>query len=157
MEFGATVVGLYASDAGFEHYKSGVFDKCSNGNGNHAVVIVGWGTEKNIPYWLIKNSWGPNWGEKGYIKLKRGTCYINKAGSIPLVSEKTTGSADPVKPKPTPAPSVGCDMSKYFGPITGPIRIRGPIGPIECVCHNGICMVPGAKNSCIAICGFQEC
>merc|ERR1712223_114116 len=157
MEFGATVVGLYASDARFGHYKKGVFDKCSNGNGNHAVVIVGWGTENNIPYWLIKNSWGPNWGEKGYIKLKRGTCYINKAGSIPLVSEKTTGSADPVKPKPTPAPSADCDLSEWFGPLTGTYYIRVGHKKVKCVCHAGKCMVPGAKNSCIAICGQDPC
>jgi len=157
MEFGATVVGLYASDSGFGHYKKGVFDKCYNGKGNHAVVAVGWGTEKNIPYWLIKNSWGPNWGDKGYIKIKRGTCYINKAGSIPLVSVKTTGQAGPVKPAPTPAPSADCDMSKYFGPITGTYYIRANGKRIKVVCHAGKCMVPGAKNSCIAICGQDPC
>ena len=73
---------------------------------------------------MIKNSWGPNWGDKGYIKIKRGTCYINKAGSIPVVSVKTTGQAGPVKPKPTPAPSPDCDLSEYLGPITGTYNLR---------------------------------
>merc|ERR1712203_1309459 len=114
MEFGATAVALYASDKGFGHYKSGVFDKCNNNKVNHAVLIVGWGTEKNIPYWLIKNSWGSGWGDVGYIKIKRGTCYINKYGSSPVVSVKTTGQAGPVKPAPTPPASADCDLSKYF-------------------------------------------
>lgn len=39
---------------------------------DHAVVVIGWGTESDIPYWLIKNSWGENWGDNGYIKIKRG-------------------------------------------------------------------------------------
>ena len=72
----------------------------SNEKVNHGVLIVGWGTENNIPYWLIKNSWGPGWGDSGYIKVKRGTCYINKYASVPLVSVKTTGQADPVNPAP---------------------------------------------------------
>lgn len=46
--------------------------------GSHSVVIVGWGVEKNvvyknkvtdIPYWYCRNSWGINWGEKGYFKI----------------------------------------------------------------------------------------
>ena len=41
---------------------------------NHAVTIVGWGTEQGIPYYLIKNSWGSNWGASGFIKVKRGMC-----------------------------------------------------------------------------------
>ena len=37
----------------------------------HAMTIVGWGTQNNIPYWIIKNSWGPGWGEGGFLKLAR--------------------------------------------------------------------------------------
>jgi hypothetical protein len=40
----------------------------------HSVVIVGWGTsENNNPYWIVRNSWGAEWGNKGYFKMKRGT------------------------------------------------------------------------------------
>ena len=41
---------------------------------NHAVAIVGWGTEQGVPYFLIKNSWGSNYGDGGYIKVRRGMC-----------------------------------------------------------------------------------
>merc|ERR1712045_657849 len=157
MEFGATAVALYASDKGFGHYKTGVFDKCNNDKVNHAVLIVGWGKQQNIPYWLIKNSWGSGWGDKGYIKIKRGTCYINKYGSSPVVSEKTTGQADPVSTKPTPAPSADCDLTKYIGPATGTYTIYSGGKKVKCVCHAGKCVVPGAKNSCVAICGRDPC
>ncbi|CAJ1411491.1 unnamed protein product [Effrenium voratum] len=38
---------------------------------DHAVVLVAYGGDGDNKYWTIKNSWGPTWGEKGYIRLKR--------------------------------------------------------------------------------------
>lgn len=40
--------------------------------GGHAIEIVGWGQEENLPFWIIKNSWGDKWGDKGYFKIIRG-------------------------------------------------------------------------------------
>lgn len=62
-----------ASDK-FDHYASGIFDVpgCpTHRNMNHALVVVGYGTENGIDYWKVKNSWGENWGDHGYIKIKR--------------------------------------------------------------------------------------
>jgi hypothetical protein len=48
--------------------------------GGHAIEIVGWGEEKNIKYWIIKNSWGIKWGDEGYFKMVRGenNCEIER-------------------------------------------------------------------------------
>jgi len=41
-------------------------------DGGHAVRLVGWGTENNVPYWIIANSWNTDWGEDGYFRILRG-------------------------------------------------------------------------------------
>jgi len=75
-----------AVDASTWHsYSGGVFDGCSfdeNISINHGVQLVGYGSEFSplgvYDYWLVRNSWGPAWGEGGYIKLLRTSkCGVN--------------------------------------------------------------------------------
>ncbi|KAG8050076.1 hypothetical protein GUJ93_ZPchr0009g1775 [Zizania palustris] len=77
---------------GFRLYKSGVFtsDHCGTSpmDVNHAVLAVGYGVENGVPYWLIKNSWGADWGDNGYFKMEMGKnmCGIATCASYPVVS-----------------------------------------------------------------------
>lgn len=62
------VVGMMYSDPSWFNFKSGVLDTCSYEKDKammHAVLIVGY-TKKN---WIIKNSWGTDWGESGFFKV----------------------------------------------------------------------------------------
>jgi len=72
-EVGPLAVSVYAS--GWGAYGGGVYDGCSFDSNialNHAVQLVGYGTDATEgDYWIVRNSWGPNWGEDGYIRLQR--------------------------------------------------------------------------------------
>lgn len=61
-------------------YKQGISSTCRSDNGlNHAVLLVGYGVRNNVPYWIVKNSWGVEWGEDGFFKLQRN---INSCGMM---------------------------------------------------------------------------
>lgn len=90
---GPIPVAIDASARSFHSYKSGVYDdhtSCSSSarNLNHAVLLVGYGTQKNGPdYWILKNSWGKSWGDNGYIKLarnRRNLCGVASYAVLPL-------------------------------------------------------------------------
>ena len=56
--------------------KTGVYswDGTAGDQGGHAIVIVGWGIEKetDTKFWWVQNSWGPEWGINGFFRIKRG-------------------------------------------------------------------------------------
>jgi len=77
LEDGPIAVAMMVVNS-FYSYKSGVYIgfNCRT-SVNHAVVIVGYGTSGGIPYWIMRNSWGTDWGDAGYMLVARGVNMCN--------------------------------------------------------------------------------
>lgn len=67
-EIGPLSIALDANS--MQDYEGGVHD-CPGSELNHAVLLVGYGTEDGKDYWLIKNCWGTKWADQGYIKINQ--------------------------------------------------------------------------------------
>jgi len=88
-------VAIDASRIVFQFYSSGVYERYCGTSLDHGVLAVGYGTDDGKDYWLVKNSWGPTWGEDGYIRIKRtegdriesrgGECGILLMSSFPTL------------------------------------------------------------------------
>jgi C1A family cysteine protease len=86
-------IAIQADQFVFQHYTGGVITDESCGTElDHAVLIVGYGTEDGLDYWLVKNSWGASWGDNGYVKILRtdseddvGVCGVAAQASYPVV------------------------------------------------------------------------
>ncbi len=89
--YGPISAAVYVGTA-FQSYTGGVFDKeeskssglfgcgASTKSPNHGIVLVGWDDSKGA--WILKNSWGPVWGEKGYMYIKYGISLVGYAGAV---------------------------------------------------------------------------
>ncbi len=82
-------VGVDASSSAFQLYHYGVFDNKACGEEvNHAMLVVGYATDPSFGehYWNVKNSWGTDWGENGYIRLTRNTNKSQKSGTCGVLT-----------------------------------------------------------------------
>ncbi|CAH2014509.1 unnamed protein product [Acanthoscelides obtectus] len=87
---GPVTAAIHASTMSF--YSHGIVDKRSGCSSlpedlDHAVLIVGYGSEDGVDYWIVKNSWGVKWGEHGYVRIKRNVnaCGIALDNSYPVL------------------------------------------------------------------------
>jgi len=88
-------VGIEADQQAFQLYQGGVLTADCGSDLDHAVLLVGYGTDQGVDYWKIKNSWGPYWGEMGFVRIKRGgsaegECGVTLAPTYPVVRSTTS-------------------------------------------------------------------
>lgn len=83
-------VAIEADQTVFQFYQGGVIKDGCGAKLDHGVLIVGYGTEDGTDYWKVRNSWGPTWGEEGYVRVMRGLpgdgeCGIKDLPVYPIV------------------------------------------------------------------------
>ena len=73
-EFGAVEVSMYSKNADFNGLKTNeIYQSCKpDQTSGHAVTVVGYGVEDGVKYWHVKNSWGNEWGNRGFFRIIRG-------------------------------------------------------------------------------------
>jgi C1A family cysteine protease len=71
----------------FGSYSDGIYSNCQRGGTNHMVVLEGWNDDEG--YWIMRNSWGQNWGEDGYMRIKYTDGNGNKCNGIGSVAAYT--------------------------------------------------------------------
>lgn len=81
MQYGALAVAVDCTD--YVQYGGGIYSTTRTYKPNHAVAVCGWSSNNTLSYWILRNSWGENWGHNGYIYVsaeRNGTSPCTKGG-----------------------------------------------------------------------------
>lgn len=92
LNVGPVNVAVAAGNNVFMDYTGGIIteaDGCPT-DIDHAILAVGYGTENGVEYYIVKNSWGTDWGEEGYVRIqaidgRTGVCGINGNVAYPVL------------------------------------------------------------------------
>lgn len=81
------VIAIEADTRYFQSYSGGILDSPTCGTSlDHAVEIIGYGSENGVDYWTVRNSWSSSWGEQGYVRIKK-TSSTNDIGICGLADQ----------------------------------------------------------------------
>lgn len=88
LNVGVVSVSIEADKYCFQAYKSGIFNNTDCGTSlDHAVALVGYGSENGTEYWILRNSWNTTWGEQGYMRVAiqsgKGVCGVQMGPLYP--------------------------------------------------------------------------
>lgn len=90
---GPLAVAIAAGTIHFQLYQKGIFTSCNESELDHAVVVIGFGTTEKHKYWIVRNSWGADWGENGYIRLLRSRESTGANGCLGIMTIPTYAEA----------------------------------------------------------------
>ncbi|RHZ40628.1 hypothetical protein DYB26_013513 [Aphanomyces astaci] len=110
LESQPATVAVESGNAVWRNYKSGIVSQCPGAQSDHAVIAVGY----NDDYFKIKNSWGTQWGENGYIYLKRGMSGKGMCNVAEEIWYPELGGSSPTPSSSQPTPSTSQRTPKPF-------------------------------------------
>lgn len=150
---GPISVAVYVSSL-FQYYSGGLFvdTSCPTGQINHAVTLVGYGNGSSGDYYILRNSWGTNWGDNGYMLFKRNTngntnqCDIATYASYPIVksSSATTKTATSTSTK---AQTQSTPKSTPQSTSSVPVATTSQMYANKCYKGNGWYANPGCQTA----------
>ena len=92
MKNGPVLVGIDGNSMDVQYYSSGILSPSDCTESNHAVILVGYGVEDGMEFWIIRNSWSEYWGEDGYVRIEKNvanqnSCFITQEAWAPIVQQ----------------------------------------------------------------------
>jgi len=149
VSLGPVSIAIEADKAVFQSYKTGVMNGQCGSKLDHGILCVGYGADQGTKYWLVKNSWGEVWGQKGFGKLLRGKGESGECGILADASYPVVNGKAPPGPAPAPTPP---------SPPAPPAPTSGHYGPPPCAADEEAVRVQGISGVlCSPKCDGNSC